>query len=137
MEPLLALTGIIGLILTLRLLAGAFDGDRIQQYAKSQGWTLRERHWDPFGPGWFGTKGSRIYKVRYADAHGDEHEAYLKTSMLSGVYITEDRVIRRDPAAALRDAPSAGLTSHAVDLQEENRRLRQRIQELEQSQPPS
>jgi len=47
--------------LVIRLMAGGLDGDRVERYVRDQGWELVDRSWDPFGPGWFGEKDSRIY----------------------------------------------------------------------------
>ena len=62
-------------------------------------------YWAPFGPGWFGEKSDRIYAVRYLDAEGNEHEAHAKTSLWTGVYFTEDEVVRR----ALAGGPTEGV----------------------------
>ena len=43
------------------------------------------------GRGWFGEKNDRIYEVVYYDSNGEQHLATCKTSLLSGVYWTEDR----------------------------------------------
>lgn len=109
--------------LVIRLMAGGLDGDRVERYVRDQGWELVDRSWDPFGPGWFGEKGSRIYQIVYRDQRGDLHRAHVKTSMLSGVYLTNDEVVER--AAPDPTAPARG------DLEEENARLRARIAELE------
>ncbi|MBX7259738.1 MAG: hypothetical protein K1Y02_25505 [Candidatus Hydrogenedentes bacterium] len=123
MEPLLVFAGFAVLAIVIRLIAGSFDGDRVEQYVREQGWELLERSWDPFGPGWFGEKDSRIYEIVYRDRQGNTHRAHVKTSMLSGVYLTNDRIVQ--PA---NHPPSA----RQVTLVEENRRLRERIRELEQ-----
>ena len=47
----------------------------------------------------------------------------MKTSMMSGVYLTRDQIVERAAPAPL--APAAG------DLVQENARLRERIAELE------
>ena len=109
--------------LVIRLMAGGLDGDRVEQYVRDQGWELVDRSWDPFGPGWFGEKDSRIYQIVYRGQRGDLHRAHVKTSMLSGVYLTRDQIVER--AAPAPSAPAAG------GLVEENARLRERIAELE------
>lgn len=115
--------GLGGLALVLRLLAGSFDGDRVEQYIRENGWELVERSWSPFGPGWVGEKDSRIYRIVYRDQEGNLHRAHVKTSMLSGVYLTNDCIVE--------DAPEQ--TKPDVDaLAAENERLRERIRELEQ-----
>ena len=109
--------------LVSRLMAGGLDGDRVERYVRDQGWELVDRSWDPFGPGWFGEKNSRIYQIVYRDQRGDLHRAHVKTSMLSGVYLTRDQIVER--------AAPDPLDAAAVDLAQENAMLRERIAELE------
>lgn len=127
MEPLLVIGGFILLAIIFRLIAGGLDGGRVEQYVRERGWELVDRSWDPFGPGWFGEKDSRIYQIVYRDREGNLHQAHVKTSMLSGVYLTNDQLIQ------IKSSPAP---SPQPDLAEENRRLRQRIQELEQNSTP-
>lgn len=127
MEPLLVIGGFILLALSFRLIAGGLDGDRVERYVRERGWELVDRSWDPFGPGWFGEKDSRIYQIVYRDREGNLHQAHVKTSMLSGVYLTNDQLIQIKSPSAPPPRPS---------LAEENRRLRQRIQELERNSTP-
>ena len=107
----------------VRLVVGGFDGDRVEAYVRQRGWELVDRSWDPFGPGWFGEKDSRIYQIVYRDERGDLHRAHVKTSMFSGVYLTNDEVVE----SGAPDAPATG----AGDLEAENARLRKRVAELE------
>lgn len=109
--------------IVVRLIAGSFDGERVERYVREQGWELVDRSWDPFGPGWFGEKDSRIYQIIYRDQQCNVHRAHVKTSMLSGVYLTNDQIVQH-----AEHAP----TEHQHTLAEENRRLRERIRELEQ-----
>lgn len=126
MEVVLIFGVFILIAVVFRLAAGGMDTDRIEAYIRGQGWELIDRSWDPFGPGWFGEKDARIYQVVYRDGHGDTHKAHVKTSMFSGVYLTQDSIVSRG------DRDSAPTTE--VDLlEEENRRLRERLEELEQS----
>src|SRR5262245_32751136 len=85
---------VIVLVVVIRLIAGGWDRDRIRQYVQSKGGRVIDIHWDPFGPGWFGEKSDRIYEVHYVDEDENEHQAHCKTSMLTGVYFTEDRIVR-------------------------------------------
>ena len=123
MEPAAFVIGGLVLVLVVRLLAGGLDGGRVERYVRDQGWELVDRSWDPLGPGWFGEKDSRIYQIVYRDQRGDLHRAHVKTSMMSGVYLTRDQIVERAAPAPL--APAAG------DLVQENARLRERIAELE------
>jgi hypothetical protein len=98
----------------------ALDGSRINNYIRSQGGTLLDKRWTPFGPGWFGEKDSRIYRIHYLDREGNTHEAACKTGMLSGVYLTGDVITDR----------VVPETRDTGDLEEENRRLREEIERL-------
>ncbi|MGD0516055.1 MAG: hypothetical protein ABSA26_00845 [Thermoguttaceae bacterium] len=115
----------IGIAIVIRLVAGSIDTGRIESYVSQQGWTLLDKSWDPFGPGWFGEKDSRIYQIVYRDSEGDIHKAHVKTSLLSGVYLTNDHVVERDKKATAEGSETD------EDLQQENERLRRKIQELE------
>jgi len=105
--------------------AGAFDGDRMESYVREQGWELVDKSWDPFGPGWFGEQNARVYQIVYKDQHDALHRAHVKTSMLSGVYLTQDRTV---------DEPTPQVSeADGVSPMAENERLRQRINELERN----
>lgn len=114
--------------LAVRLFAGALDGDRIDDYARDRGWDVRRKSWRPFGPGWFGERNARIYEIEYIDHEGHRHLAHVKTSMFSGVYITDDTITER-----AEHAPDSepGETASAAALEAENAALRQRLAELE------
>ncbi len=109
----------------IRLAAGSFDGNRIEAYIRERGWTLVDKSWDPFGPGWFGEKDSRIYQIVYKDTQGDLHKAHVKTSLLSGVYLTQDEIVQKAEAQ-----PSSSETTHLQELEEENRRLKEELNRL-------
>jgi len=112
----------IMIAIIFRLMAGSMDTGRIEAYVDDRGWELVDKSWDPFGPGWFGEKDSRIYEIIYRDEHGDLHRASVKTSMLSGVYLTNDEIVERAEVPPEPEVES---------LQEENEQLRARIAELE------
>ena len=122
MEPWLVFIGFVVLVVVIRLIAGSFDGERVERYLRENGWELIDRSWDPFGPGWFGEKDSRIYQVVYKDHMGNLHQAHVKTSMLSGVYLTNDRIVQH---------ASTPAEAHDESLADENQRLKERIRELE------
>lgn len=128
MEPALLIVLAIGVAIAIRLIAGGFDGERVEAYVREQGWELLDKSWAPFGPGWFGEKDSRIYEIVYRDTRGDTHRAHVKTSMMSGVYLTKDRIVERAEGAS-RELPAP---SEAESLRLENERLRARVRELEQ-----
>ena len=51
MEPVLFIIGFIVLAVVIRLLAGSFDGERVERYLRDMGCELVDRSWDPFaGP---------------------------------------------------------------------------------------
>lgn len=106
--------------IVIRLIAGSMDGDRVDEYVRQQGGELLHKQWAPFGKGWFGEKNDRIYEVRYRDQQSNIHEATVKTSMFSGVYFTQDKIVTLENSPAPSD-----------NLAEENERLRQKIAELE------
>ncbi len=111
----------VALIIGIRLWAGSMDGERIERYVSERGGRLLSREWTPFGPGWFGEKDSRLYAITFVDREGNTHEATCKTSMLSGVYLTEDRIVGSGPGRE-RDS--------SADLAEENRRLKAELERL-------
>jgi len=114
---------VIIIAILIRLGAGGMDHDRIRQYVEERGGKVIDSNWSPFGPGWFGEKSDRIYGVRYLDADGNEHEAHCKTSMWTGVYFTEDRIVR------YADRPTS-QNATASDLEAENQRLRDEVERL-------
>lgn len=116
----LLIPAVLIVAIVLRLVAGSLDRDRIRQYVESRGGELIKTTWDPFGPGWFGTRNDRIYAVHYYDRDGHEHRAYCKTSMWTGVYFTEDRIVRF----------SENGDVHEDSLEDENRRLRDELDRL-------
>lgn len=88
------------LIIGILIFQRSTDSRRVEKYVQQQGWELVDRSWDPFGPGWFGEKDSRIYQIVYRDQEGLLHRAHVKTSMLSGVYLTHDQIVE-DPESQL------------------------------------
>ena len=122
MEPALFIFLGIFLVVGIRLVAGSMDGDRIDQYASERGWTILERGWEPFGPGWFGEKNARIYRIVYEDQDGQRNEAHVKTSVLSGVYLTDTKPVGE---------PRASRGDRVRDLEAENAELRARLEALE------
>lgn len=122
MEALPIILAFVVIALAIRLLAGLLDGDRTREYIRSQEGEVLALRWSPFGRGWLGEKNARIYEVQYRDQEGNIHEATVKTSMLAGVYFTEDRIVQ---------LASTDPREHSESLQEQNALLRRRIAELE------
>lgn len=109
------------------LICESLDRDRIKQHVTELGGTLESASRCWFGPGWFGDRSDRIYKIRYFKS-GDEYEAHCKTSMWSGVYLREERVVRR----AQRTSSFSLVAETALEL--ENRRLREEVAQLQRQQ---
>jgi hypothetical protein len=123
-----AVLGALTLAIGFRLLAGTMDKQRIASYVASAGGRIESISWNPFGPGWFGEKSDRIYHVRYVDGQGFRHNAHCKTSLTTGVYFTEDRVVGGGNfAPQLYAAPVA---DDRAELLKENRRLREELTRL-------
>jgi hypothetical protein len=113
------------LAIGFRLLADRWDRERIQQYVAERGGTLNGITWQPFGRGWFGEKGDRIYEVEYTDRDGASHSASCKTSMFSGVYFTDDRT-----TSGVRPLAITRADREIATLERENQRLRAEIERL-------
>lgn len=128
---ILVIVGFLVLVLVIRLVAGSFDGERIEAYVREQGWKLVDKSWDPFGPGWFGEKDSRIYQIAYADREGNIHKAHVKTSMMSGVYLTRDVIVQPAGTEPRESVGESEPVPSPEDLRRENEDLRRRIAELE------
>ncbi|MGE3171412.1 MAG: hypothetical protein AB7O97_02225 [Planctomycetota bacterium] len=114
--------------------ARSFDIGRIDGYLRSRGGRLIAHTWRPFGKGWFGEGSERIYDIRFRDRDGQEHQATAKTSMLTGVYLTDDRPVRTGAVVA---APAAATATDVAlpeveALRRENERLRAELEQLRQ-----
>ena len=114
---------VVVIAVVFRLIAGGIDRDRIREYVESRGGRVLEVRWAPFGPGWFGEKSDRIYSVRYLDSSGNEHDAHCKTSMWTGVYLTQDGMVHNAAPPVARHAPLS-------ELEAENQRLREELEQL-------
>jgi hypothetical protein len=125
---LLLIPVVIVIAIVIRLAAGGMDHDRIKRYVEERGGKVLDSNWSPFGPGWFGEKSDRIYGVRYLDKDGNEHEAHCKTSMWTGVYLTEDRIVK------YAERPTATAAQSESALEAENRRLREELERIRREQ---
>lgn len=115
--------GVILLIVVLRLAAGGMDHDRVDEYISSRGGRVIDKQWNPFGKGWFGSEHERLYDVKYVDREGNIHQATCKTSLFSGVYFTQDEIVSH----------KEGQINSKTELELENRKLRQQIEELKRN----
>ena len=118
--------------LFLLFLSAGFDRSRIQDYFRRRGEHLLDMHWDPFGPGWFGEKDARIYRVRYRDSEGRTHAGHVKTSMWSGVYLTGNRVVKSSEKISVPGVPEEPELLTYEEIEQEKVRLRKRLDELDQ-----
>lgn len=92
--------------LVIRVLAQQLDRKRVEYFVNGYGNKLLEIKWAPFGPWAFGEK-SRVYLIRYLDPEGREHQAYAKTSLLNGVFFSEDRIIQTSsPDSSISTSPA-------------------------------
>ena len=121
--------------IAIRIIAGWLDDGWIKNYLSERNCTLIEKKWQLFGPGWFGEKDSRIYKVTYRDAEGNTHQAYVKTSLFSGVYFTEDRITQKAPPDAPYPKNTRIMSANNEQQQEPNSNekavLKNRLAKLE------
>lgn len=124
---LITMAGVVILSTLFVLALIRVDKGRIKDHIERRGGLLIHARLRIFGPGWFGEKNARIYEVLYTDENGDKHKAYCKTSMLAGVYFTEDRIVRY----AERPATETDTTQ---SLAEENQRLREELERLRRAQ---
>ena len=109
--------------IALRLLLDVMDEGRVRTYISEHQGRLLQCEWKPFGKGWLGDQSDRIYEVRYLDREGNEHHAQCKTSMFSGVYFTEDYIIRYRRG----HLPKPQADFRVAALERENRRLREEL----------
>jgi hypothetical protein len=127
-----------GWALRLRL-----DKNRIEDYVRRRGGRVVSINWAPWGHGWIGEKEERLYEVVYYDPAGNQHFATAKTSLLTGVFWTEDRVphakagwydsLAPGGKPLIRQLPQTAEGADADELRrlrEENARLREQLGEL-------
>lgn len=79
---------IVPILLAGRVIADQLDRQRIRDYVARNGGAVTSISWNPFGRGWFGERGERIYEVTYRTREGKTVSANCKTSLWSGVYWT-------------------------------------------------
>lgn len=123
--------GLIFFALIIRLVAGGLDRERVRQYFRSRGEELLDMHWSPFGPGWFGEKNDRIYSVQFRDRDGNMHAGHVKTSLMSGVYVTNDHIVGQDEIASASHSTVDLLQPKRETVEQEKARLRKRLAELD------
>jgi len=132
-EVVLIVIGFLIVALVLRLVAGGWDHDRIRHYVADRGGRVQSIEWAPFGRGWLGSENERIYQVRYVDREGNVHDASCKTSMMAGVYFTEDTVVRFAPMPQQQPPPQTATPDEIIALREENERLKEELRRMQGS----
>jgi hypothetical protein len=88
----------VPLIIGLWVLTINLDKDRVRKNIEANGHSVLTVHWKLFGHGWLsesskGGGGNRIYEVEYRDVYRNTHRVWAKTAMLSGVFLSEDRIV--------------------------------------------
>ncbi|MEL6714549.1 MAG: hypothetical protein AAFU73_17680 [Planctomycetota bacterium] len=119
-HPAYCVAGVIALAVLARLAAGRLDRMRILGHFEGSGRRVVACRWVPFGPGWYGNLYSRIYRVEWMERGGEAGTAFVKTSMLGGVYVTPGGIAH------------AGGRRKRTLLKQENALLRARVDELEE-----
>jgi hypothetical protein len=119
-NPVAVIVIVVIVAILIRVVAGMMDGGRIEDHFSEDGKEFISKVWTPLGKGWLGDSSDRIYKVTYKDKEGHIHEAYCKTSMFSGVYITEDKIIEYNKEAM----------TNMMNLEAENLKLKEEIERL-------
>jgi len=134
--PFLLFLGFVVIAAMFRVGAGNLDHRRIEEHLAQRGARDPRITWTPFGKGWFGDKSDRIYEVRYVDANGDTRVGTFKTSLLSGVFSTDDRVVESAPRQDAADEVGENDATDAVDLAAENARLRAELERVRRERLP-
>ena len=91
--PWLFIALILAAILIRIFLTPKLDQKRILKYFRQSKPDLKINGitWKPFGPGWLGANGIRIYEVSCIDVNqNDEKKFFAKTGYLANVYVTEE-----------------------------------------------
>jgi hypothetical protein len=102
------------------------DRQRIAHEVIAQGGKVVSIRWTPFGYGWVGDSGDRVYQVVWIDRFGYRREASCKTSTLSGLYFAE-----KNPPPPVEHSQLASqaenelLLKQIEKLKRENEMLRQ------------
>lgn len=125
---LLQLVGVLAVIIFIRLKAVSMDEERMKAYFQERGGKLIHSDRDEDAQSLLGKPKFRIHWIRYEDRDGNLHVARCKTSMFSGVYLTDDKIIRYGK-------PHEASPTALADLQAENQRLKDEIDRLQRLQP--
>lgn len=127
LEPLLPF-GIIALVVFISLKLACMNEERVRAYFQERGGKLIHMENDERESRWTRKYQIFIPWIRYEDRDGNLHVARCKAGIFTGVYLTDDKIIRYGKAY---EAPEASL----ADLQAENQRLKAEIDRLQRLQP--
>jgi len=94
--------------------------ERIRTYISDKGGKVIRIVWAPFGPGWLGERGNAIYKVDYHDRKGNHRRVHCKTSIFSGVYLHNDRLV--SAAKPRQNRNNQEMTRQTLTMDEKKRR---------------
>lgn len=101
------------------------DKQRIRNHLRQRGDEPLSITWKIFGKGWISEAGengggNRIYKLAFYDRYGNKKQAWCKTAMWSGVFLTDELIIEKAKIEGreITDAEKIAL------LEDEVKRLR-------------
>lgn len=101
------------------------DKSRITKYLTKRGDSVVDITWKIFGKGWLSeagkeSGGNRIYRLTFKDRYGNQQQAWCKTAMLSGVYITDEEIVE----AAIVNGRELSDAEKVALLEDELRKLK-------------
>lgn len=113
------------LVISFWTLIFELDKKRIEQYLKNRGDAVISINWKLFGKGWMSESnkdggGNRIYLVTFKDICGNIKQAWCKTAILSGVFLTDETITEQ----AQTDGKPLSAEAKIALLEDEVRRLR-------------
>jgi hypothetical protein len=116
---------VVPLVVSIWLLVTHLDKERVSAYLSERGNRVMSIRWRLFGRGWISEAskdggGNRIYEVEYEDLYGAKHHVWVKTAMLSGVFLSEDEVLKQRTGHTHELTPEQKIAY----LEEELRRTR-------------
>jgi hypothetical protein len=87
----------VPLVVGVWALTITLDKARVRKYLEKIGHSAVTVRWRLFGHGWLSESskeggGNRIYEVEYRNVYGNTHHVWAKTAMLSGVFLSKDRI---------------------------------------------
>lgn len=113
------------LIISFWILMFKFDKKRVREYLENRGDTVISINWKLFGKGWLSESnkdggGNRIYLVVFKDIYGNTKQAWCKTAILSGVFLTDESITEQ----AQSDGKPLSAEAKIALLEDEVRKLR-------------